>query len=257
MELIQAVILGIVQGLTEFLPISSSGHLVILPWLFKWKDLGLTFDVALHMGTLLALVLYFWKDWIEIIKNWKKPFLWLILLGCAPAAVAGYKFEKYFETVFRSPLLVGIFIICMGALLLVSERYSKKQKDMDSINLGDVLFIGFAQALALMPGVSRSGITMTAGLFAGLKRESAARFSFLLAMPITFGAGLLKLKHILKSGIPGSESTAFIIGIIFAAISGYFAIKYLLKFLHNHTFYLFVWYRLVFGAIILLVYFLK
>ncbi len=257
MELIQTVILGIVQGLTEFLPISSSGHLVILPWLFKWKDLGQTFDVALHMGTLLALVFYFWKDWIEIIKNWRKPFLWLILIGCIPAALVGYKFENYFETVFRSPFIVGIFIICMAILLLVSERYSKKQKEMDSINLGDVIFIGLAQALALMPGVSRSGITMTAGLFSGLKREAAARFSFILAMPITLGAGLLKLKHLITSGLPGKELSLFVIGIIFAVISGYFAIKYLLKFLQSHTFYLFVLYRLVFGAIIMLVYFLR
>jgi len=255
MELIHAAVLGIIQGLTEFLPVSSSGHLIAVPWFFKWNDLGATFDVALHLGTLLALVLYFWKEWLEIISKWKEPLLWLIAIGCVPAAAFGYKFEKYFETIFRSPLLVAVFMICMGLLMWVSEKYARKNKDLDSVNLGDTLFIGFAQVLALMPGVSRSGITMTAGLFSGLKRETAAKFSFLLAMPITFGAGLLKLKHVMKTGIPADEYTAFVTGIIFAAVAGFFAIKFLLKYLRNNSLYIFVWYRLIFGAAILLVYF--
>jgi undecaprenyl-diphosphatase len=257
MEIIQAAVLGIIQGLTEFLPVSSSGHLILTPWLFKWNDLGATFDVALHLGTLLALVCYFWKDWLEIIKRWDEPLLWLIAIGCVPAAIFGFLFEKYFETVFRSPLLVAIFMIGMGLLMWVAEKMGKRNKDLESINLGDTLFIGFAQVLALMPGVSRSGITMTAGLFSGVKRESAARFSFLLAMPITFGAGLLKLKHVVKEGIPANEHAAFIIGIFFAAISGFFAIKFLLKFLQNNSLYIFVWYRILFGAAIILVYFYR
>ncbi len=257
MEIFQSIVLGIVQGLTEFIPVSSSGHLILVPWVLKWKDPGLTFDVALHMGTLLALILYFWKDWLDIFKRWKEPLLWLIAVGCIPAAIFGYKFDKYFETVFRSPLLIASFLIGMGLLMLVAEKISKKERSIESINIKDAVEIGFAQVLALMPGVSRSGITMTAGLFTGLNRETAARFSFLLATPIILGAGLLKLRHVVKHGIPGSEFYPFIIGTFFAAVSGYFAIKYLLKYLRNHSFYIFVWYRLILGAIVILLYFFK
>ena len=257
MEILHAIILGIVQGLTEFLPISSSGHLVLIPWLFKWEDLGLTFDVALHVGTLFALILYFWKDWLNMFRKWKEPLLWLIAVGCVPAAVFGYKFDKYFETVFRSPVLIASFLIGMGVLLLLAELFGKKVRDLKAVNLKDSLGIGFAQVLALMPGVSRSGITMTAGLFAGLTRETAARFSFLLATPIVFGAGVLKLKHVAKYGIPSPEFLPFVLGTAFAALSGYLAIKYLLKFLQKHTLYVFVWYRLAFGSLILLVYLLR
>ncbi|MCB4791601.1 MAG: undecaprenyl-diphosphatase UppP [Elusimicrobia bacterium] len=257
MEVIQAVVLGLVQGFTEFLPVSSSGHLIVIPWIFKWNDLGATFDVALHLGTLISLVFYFWRDWIEIIRRWKEPFLWLIAVGCVPAAVFGYKFEKTFETVFRSPLLVAVFMISMGLLMWLAELRGKKNKDMESLNLGDTLFIGFAQVLALMPGVSRSGITITAGIFSGFKRESAARFSFLLAMPITFGAGLLKLKHVMEFGIPKDEYRVFLSGILFATISGFLAIKYLLKFLQKHSLYVFIWYRMIVGLAVLLIYFLS
>jgi len=254
MEMMQAVILGVVQGLAEFLPVSSSGHLVLVPWLFKWNDLGPTFDVALHIGTLGALVMYFWRDWLDIIKRWREPFLWYIAAGCVPGALVGYKFEKYFDTVFRSPLIISVFMIFVGLLLLAAEVYGKKVRELKSIGLKDSIVIGFAQALALMPGVSRSGITITAGLFSGFSRESAARFSFLLAMPITFGAALLKFKHVMKEGIPQDERMTFLLGIAAAAITGYFVIKYFLKFLQGHTFYVFVWYRILFGSAAIAVY---
>jgi undecaprenyl-diphosphatase len=257
MEIFHAAVLGVVQGLAEFLPISSSAHLVLVPWAFKWEDLGPTFDVALHLGTLFAIIIYFWKDWLEILAKWKEGFVWLLVAGCIPAAIFGYKFEKYFETTFRSPLLIGIFMIAMGILLWAAEAFGKKYREMGTVNLGDSLFIGFAQVLALMPGVSRSGITMTAGLFKGLKRETAARFSFLLATPIIAGAGLLKLKEIVKFGIPHSEINSFLIGILFAAVFGYFAIKYLLKYLQNHSMYIFVWYRVIAGIAILMLYFAR
>jgi undecaprenyl-diphosphatase len=257
MEIMQAIVLGVVQGLTEFLPVSSSGHLVIVPWLFKWNDLGPTFDVALHVGTLFALVMYFWRDWLDILKRWREPFLWYIAIGCVPGALVGYKFEKYFDTVFRSPVLISLFMIFIGLLLLAAELYGKKMREMESVNLKDSIFIGCAQALALMPGVSRSGITITAGLFSGLKRETAARFSFLLAMPITFGAALLKFKHVAKEGIPHNEYTTFALGIIAAAITGFFVIKYLLRYLQNHSFYVFVWYRVLFGSAVIAIYYLR
>jgi undecaprenyl-diphosphatase len=257
MELIQAAVLGVVQGLTEFLPISSSGHLVVVPWFFKWQDPGLTFDVALHLGTLAAMVLYFWKDWLDILKNWKKPLLWLIVLACIPAALFGLKYDKYFETVFRSPIIIAGTMIFMGLLMGAAEVMSSKVRELSTIKLKDSIIIGFAQVLALVPGVSRSGITITAGLFDGLTRQAAARFSFLLAMPVVAGAGMLKLHKIFKYGIPQNESTAFITGIVLSAITGFLAIKYLLRYLENHTIYVFVWYRLVLGVLIAAVYFLK
>lgn len=253
MNIIQAAVLGIVQGLTEFLPISSSGHLVIIPWLFGWNDLGLTFDVALHMGTLAALVIYFWKDWLAMLKNWRDPYLWLILAACIPGAFFGYKYESFFDTHVRDPRLIGCFMVAMGLVMGAAEMFGKKVRGEDTINLRDSIIIGFAQVFALMPGVSRSGVTMTAGLFSGLKRESAARFSFLLAMPITAGAGLVKLKDVVKYGLPSSEIFAFLLGILCAAAAGYYAIKYLLKYLQNHSLYIFMWYRIAFGAAILLV----
>jgi undecaprenyl-diphosphatase len=256
MELFHAAILGIVQGLTEFLPVSSSGHLVILPWLFGWQDPGLAFDVALHLGTLLALVIYFWKDWLDLITNWRQPLLWLVLIGCVPAAIFGYKFDKYFETVFRSPALVAIFMIIMGFFLFLAEKTGKKIRELGTINLGDSLFIGFAQVLALMPGVSRSGITITAGIFKGLTRETAARFSFLLATPIVAGAALLKLRHVF-SGMPHEEYGPFALGVLCSAIVGFLAIKYLLQYLQRHTLYVFVWYRFIFGTIVLLIYYFR
>jgi undecaprenyl-diphosphatase len=188
-----------------------------------------------------------------MLKNWRDPYLWLIMVACVPGAFFGYKFENLFETLFRGPIFVGCFMIVMGLAMGAAEMFGKKIRGEETINLRDSIIIGFSQALALMPGVSRSGATMTAGLFSGLKRESAARFSFLLAMPITAGAGLVKLKDVVKYGIPSSEILPFIIGILCAAVAGYYAIKYLLKYLQNHSLYIFMWYRIAFGAAILLV----
>jgi undecaprenyl-diphosphatase len=255
MDLLQSIVLGVVQGLTEFLPISSSGHLAVLPWMFGWRDPGLTFDVALHAGTLVALLLYFWKDWLGILARWRQPLLWLLIVGCIPAGIVGYKFDEYFETVFRSPALIAVLMIAMGFLLLAAERLGKKIRAMETVGLRDTLIIGCAQALALMPGVSRSGITITAGLFTGLTREAAARFSFLLSTPIVAGAALLKLKHVATGGIPSGEYASFVIGTVTAAVVGFLAIKYLLQFLQKHTLYVFVWYRFVFGIMILLVWY--
>lgn len=250
MEIVQAAFLGAVQGITEFLPISSSGHLFVLPWLFGWQDSGLVFDVALHMGTLLSIIIYFWKDWMDILRDPRKPLLWLIILGCIPAVVAGYLFEDYFETVFRSPAFVGGAMIAMGLLLWAAEAYGKKTRDIAQVGLKDALVIGFMQALALIPGVSRSGITMTAGLMTGLQRQAAARFSFLLAAPITLGAGIYKLRHIFFSGLSADDASRFAAGMVLSAVAGFLAIKYLLRYLQAHTFYVFVWYRLVFGLLI-------
>ncbi len=257
MDVVQAIILGIVQGVTEFLPVSSSGHLAIVPWLFGWKDMGLTFDSALHLGTLFAILAYFWKDWVNLIKKWREPLLWLILIGCVPAGIAGVLFEQKFETIFRSPLIIALFMIVMGLVLLVAEVVGRRKREVKDLNIWDSLFIGFSQILALMPGVSRSGITMTAGLFAGFSRESAAKFSFLLATPIIGAAGLFKLRHALVHGLPQNETVAFFAGILASAIVGFVAIKFLLQYLKEHTFYLFVWYRLIAGLAIIIIWLLR
>lgn len=257
MGIFEAVFLGAVQGLTEFLPISSSGHLFALPWMFGWKDSGLIFDVSLHMGTLLSIVLYFWRDWLDILKNYKKPLLWLIILGCIPAVVIGYMFEDYFDTVFRAPALVGAAMITMGLLLWAAEAVGRRTRDVSQIGVKDAVFIGVMQALALVPGVSRSGITMTAGLMSGLKRQAAARFSFLLAVPITFGAGMYKLRLIFGGGLEQSDIPRFVAGVVVSSAVGFLAIRFLLRYLQEHTFYIFVWYRLVFGALIFAAIFLR
>ncbi len=251
MEIVQSIVLGIVQGLTEFLPISSSAHLAVIPWLFHWRDLGLSFDMALHLGTLLAIVIYFWRDWLDILRRWREPMLWLILLACLPAAYFGFRYEEYFETVFRDPRIIALFMIAFAGVIWLAEAVSKKQRQLTSLNLLDSIVIGFAQVLALMPGVSRSGITMMAGLFMGLDRRSAARFSFLLSAPIIAGAAVFKLRHILVHGLPGTEAAAFLLGTLTSAVVGALTIKYLMQYLQKHSFNIFVWYRLIAGALIL------
>lgn len=252
---LHAIILGVVQGIAEFLPISSSAHLVFVPWILGWQPHSLTFDVALHIGTLFALLAYFWREWWGIIRS---RMLWLLIVGSIPGALAGVLFEKYFEEVFRSPLIIAIFMIALGLLLWAAEVYGKRKREIDSVGWVDAGVIGVAQAFALMPGVSRSGITMTAGLFSGLTREAAAKFSFLLSAPIIAGAGLYSAYGLLKHG--GHHSghvTPFLLGMLVSAVVGFLAIKYLLQYLQKHTFYVFVWYRLVVGVGLILLYFMR
>lgn len=245
MTIIQSIILGIVQGIAEFLPISSSAHLVFIPWLFNWPPHTLTFDVALHIGTLFALLAFFWREWWGIIKS---RLVWLLILGSLPGALAGFWGEKFFEETFRGPVTIAVFMIGLALLLWLAEIYSRKKRDLSSVNWFDALAIGLSQALALMPGVSRAGITMTTGLFMGLTRESAAKFSFLLSAPIIAGAGIYKGYGLVKHGLPADERLPFLVGLLTAALVGYFAIKYLLQYLQKHDFYVFIWYRLIVGA---------
>ena len=254
MSIFQSIILGIIQGIAEFLPISSSAHLVFVPWILNWPQHSLTFDVALHIGTLLALLVFFFNEWWGIIKS---RMLWLLILGSIPGAVAGFLGEKYFEEVFRGPLTIAVFMIGLALLLWLAEVYSSKKRSLESIRWPDALIIGISQALALMPGVSRAGITMTAGLFTGLTRESAAKFSFLLSAPIILGAGLYKGYGLLKHGLPADERAAFVIGLLTSAIVGYFAIKYLLQYLQKNSFYVFIWYRIIVGVGLIALFILK
>ncbi|ACV63867.1 undecaprenol kinase [Desulfofarcimen acetoxidans DSM 771] len=250
----QALIMGIVQGLGEFLPISSSAHLYLLPWLFNWKDPGLTFDIALHMGTLIAVVAFFWQDWLVLAwngltlqKNYEGRLFWYLLLATIPGAAFGFFFEEQAETVFRDPLLVGIMLIVMGIILYVVDAYSARWKEIDQLNLPDALLIGISQAFAIIPGVSRSGITMTAARFRGMTGEAAARFSFLLSTPIILGAGLVKLKDMSSSDV----NLAFVVGIISSAVIGILSIKFLLQYLASRSFAVFAWYRFIVGACVI------
>ncbi len=265
----QAILLGAVQGLTEFLPISSSAHLVLVPWLFRFKDPGLTFDAALHLGTLLGIVAFLWRDWLKLLgsffqslKHWNlardhnQALVWMILLGTIPGGLAGVLFEDIIEQKLRAPWLIAVLLIVMGIILWIVDRASRKTKGIEQITWFEAIGIGLAQVLALAPGVSRSGITITAGLMARFKREDAARFSFLLATPIILGAGVFKVRHLIHGFLPG-ESLLFILGFLSAALVGYFAVWFLLLFLQKHNMSLFVWYRLLVGAFILAVFFLR
>ncbi len=261
MTLFQAVVYGIIQGVAEFLPISSSAHLIAVPWLFGWQDPGIAFDVALHLGTLVAVILFFWRDWVNLtISGLTKPktsngkLFWFLVLATIPGAVIGKLFEEQAETVFRNPVLIGIMLIIMGTILYFADKLGRKRDKIENIGLKRSFFIGLSQALAIIPGVSRSGITMATGLFLGLERENVARFSFLLSTPIILGAGLVNLKDIIHTTI---DTVPFITGIIVSAIAGLLSIKFLLDYLKNKGFGIFVWYRAILGITLIVVSFIR
>lgn len=263
MSILEAIILGLVQGLTEFIPVSSSGHLVIAHKLLgidQTAQAGFLFDMALNIGTVLALLIYFRKDILLLIKaifnkNAKEfKLAWFLVLATVPAAIGGFLLKDMAETSFRSLRLVACALIVAGFIMLVSEWYSqrlKKKTNLEKVGIKQALAIGCAQALALIPGVSRSGATITAGLFAGMDRVAATRFSFLLGIPIMFGAILSTVFEGSAFDTITSERTIFIVGIVSAFVSGIFAIQFLLKFLSKHALSIFGYYRIVLGLLIL------
>jgi len=260
MPLLHAAILGVIQGLTEVFPISSSAHLVIIPWLLGWRYQGVTFDVALHIGTALAFLAYFSGDWVKLIGAFFKKnksagdnLFGYIIVGTIPAGVAGLLLEKKADQVFRSPKLILSAMAVFAVVLWLADRFGKKAKSIDQINLSAAIKIGCAQILALVPGVSRSGITITAGLAEGFSREASARFTFLLATPIVFAAGVLKL-HKLHAG---DFNTAFWAGVAASAISGFFAIKFFLIFVKRFSLNIFVIYRIAAAVFLLFVIFMR
>lgn len=265
MNNLHALILGTLQGLTEVLPISSSAHLIIIPKLLGWTESGLTFDVALHLGSLIALSLYFWRDIFDMTYNFigsisgkglhsaGSRLPWYIIIGTIPAAIVGKAFEAPIENIFRqSPVLICSVLMAFGLLLAFADTTGAKRWKLDRITLKSALVIGLAQCLALIPGVSRSGITITAALLLGYNRETSARFSFLLSLPIVFGAALLKVGGLLKTGIPPGETTPLLIGIASSALFGYLSVVFLLKLVQRYSLYPFVWYRLAAGLVFLL-----
>jgi undecaprenyl-diphosphatase len=267
----QAIVLGIVQGLGEFLPISSSAHLVVTPWLLGWPDPGLAFDVALHVGTLAAVLYAFAGDWARIIMAAfqglfrGRPFegegrmLWLLALASLPGGIAGLALEDYADTTFRSPLLIAATMAGVGTILLLADRRAARLADgaetHDALHVTtrDALLIGCAQALAIVPGVSRSGSTISMALFLGYRREEAARFSFLLATPITLGAALHKVPHLLGA----SNGHIVLLGIVVSAVVGLLAIRVLLAYVRTRDYRPFVYYRWAFAAMLVVVYLVR
>src|SRR5579859_5014069 len=265
MPLLQVIVLALIQGITEFLPVSSTAHLALAPWLLGWTDPGLTFDIALHVGTLLAVLAYFFRAWLQIIAHGfgvrfgddemlrQNPrLLWLLVIGTIPAGVIGFLFEKQAESTLRSPFVIGAMMILIGVVMWASERAGTRQKNLGAVTFVDSLVIGTSQALAVVPGVSRSGITITAGLFRNLDRVAAARFSFLLATPIIAGAALKKLYDVLKHGrIPVDMHTPFALGIVVSGLTGLAVIAFFLRFLQRRSLNFFIYYRIVFGIIVI------
>ena len=260
MNIIQAIILGLAQGLTEFIPVSSSGHLLLLHHLFGLSDHGLGFDVALHIGTLTALIVFFWRDIIELIRHGlfggaKQRLAWVLVAATLPAVIAGVLLQDAAESTFRTPLLVCFTLSGMALVMIGAEKYAakhKKQTSVEKVTFKQGIAIGSAQALALVPGVSRSGSTITSGLFLGLDRVAATRFSFLLSIPITLGAILKVVADSSTIDQIKAQPDLFAIGIVTAFLSGLFAIGFLLKFVAKHSLNTFAYYRLSLAALVLL-----
>ena len=277
MTYIQAIVLGIVQGLTEFIPISSSAHLIIVPWLFHWSSPSLAFDISLHLGTLISLLWFFITDWIHLLKagissiferkirnDPYRKLAWQIVLGCIPGAIVGVLFESQIEELFHKPdvpvtmqamLAMAGIIILLGVLLFIAERVAKHRKNLYELSMKNAMLIGLAQALSIFPGVSRSGSTITAGLAAGLRREDAARFSFLLGAPLVAGAGIIGaidvFTQLSAEGLAPSELLFYLIGFITSAIVGYLCIKLMLRFLQKNSTDIFVYYRFALAVMII------
>lgn len=283
MNVIHAIVLGLVQGLTEFIPVSSSAHLIIIPWLFYWDDPGLAYDVALHMGTLFALLWYFRKDWVRLVRagiasirerkisvDNDRRLAWFLVIATIPGAITGLLAEDKIEELFHQPgaahtngamIALAVVIALLGAVLFIVERVARHRRGLEQITLNDTIIIGFSQGLAIFPGVSRSGSTITAGLALGLQRETAARFSFLLSTPIILSAGLKSALDLTgqssTNAATQSDWLLYVVGFVTAALSGYLCIRFLLRFLQQHSTDVFVYYRWALAVVIIIVVFLR
>jgi undecaprenyl-diphosphatase len=260
---LEAIVLGIAQGLTEFLPISSTGHLRIVPAFAGWEDPGAFFTAVVQLGTMLAVVIYFWRDLLRIVRTWslslRRPELrgeldarmgWYVIVATIPIVIFGYAFRDQIETGARNLYLIGVVLIVAGLVLLAADVTSKRSRGVEDVGMRDAIWVGLAQALALVPGTSRSGATITAGLFLGLKREAAARFSFLLSVPAIVLSGLYGLLEIF-TGDSDADIGALVIATVFAFIFGYAAIAFLLRYLATHSMLIFVIYRVALGALVI------
>jgi undecaprenyl-diphosphatase len=266
LEFLQAILLGVVQGLTEFLPVSSSGHLLLGQYFLGLDQdrFGLPFDVALHLGTLVAVVTYFWRDLLRMagafvrslspggrdLADPDQRLAYLILASTIPAALIGFFLEGFFEEAVRSPWVVVFNLVLVGVLFIVSEAVGSRTRRADKLRFVEAVGIGLAQAAALVPGVSRSGATITLGLFLGLRREEAARFSFLMSVPIIVGAGSLQLAEVAAEGMERSQVAMFVAGFVSSAVVGYLAIRFFLRFVVHHSLRAFAYYRFGLAAVV-------
>jgi undecaprenyl-diphosphatase len=276
MPLFQAIVLALVQAFTEFLPVSSTAHLVLFPWLLHWQDPGEAFDVALHAGTLLAVILYFFKDWLRLLVcglGGKYPasapveevaqhqrMFWYMVVGTIPGGILGKLFDKQIEEHLRTPMIIGISLILIALVMWWADSKANLTRKLEQSRLGDAITIGTAQALALWPGVSRSGITISAGLFRNFTREAATRFSFLLSAPLIAGAVVSKLPALIKLHKAGAMElpiSTLVISVLVSGVAGYFVIAFFLRYLQTRTLKVFVVYRIVFGIIVLVLAFLQ
>lgn len=264
MDLIQSIILGAIQGITEFFPISSTAHLVLLPWFFSWQDQGLPFNVALHVGSLIAIIVYFWRDWMLIVSEFLRSVAersfegrpsgkigLFILIATVPGAVFGFLFEEQAAGLLRHPLSIAFSLSFFGILLYLADRFSGRRKSIMDMSTADCIVIGLAQALAIIPGVSRSGITITGAMFRNFRRDEAAKFSFLMAAPLIAGAGIFEARHLEYSAV---MSVPFVAGFLASALFAFLAIKYLLKFVRKESYTVFVVYRLILAMLIVFMY---
>ena len=267
MSILQAIVLGLVQGATEFAPVSSSGHLILVPWIFGWgaigdADLQKTFDVALHVGTLIGALIYFRHDVARYAGAWFRSIAarkmstpdariaWALFVGTIPGAIAGALFENVIQEKLGAPLLIALMLVAFALLLVIVDRRARSDRAFDTIGPREGLLLGTAQALALQPGVSRSGVTITAARAMGLDRESAARFSFLLSLPIIAGAGAYKAVDLAQTGLQG-HAAEFVAGMVASAISGFVVIWGVLRYLKRHDFMIFLWYRVAVAVVVL------
>lgn len=269
MTIIQGIILGIVQGLTELLPISSSAHLALIPWIFNWS-IPESFDVALHFGTLLAIGIFFFKDWLrliaggynQVVKKEKSPegrMFWYIVIATIPGGIIGFILDHFMEDYLSKPIIIAIALIVMGIILYLVDKNCGSKTEYKDMTFKQTFLIGISQCLAFIPGVSRSGITMTAGRALGVKRESAAKYTFMLSAPIVLAATIFKLKDFIEYfKIADTVGIiAFIMGVIFSFVVGLFVIKFLLEYLRKGSFKIFAIYRIIIGIIVIAIYLVR
>jgi undecaprenyl-diphosphatase len=270
MSLLQALILGIVQGATEYIPVSSSAHLVLVPWLLGWPDPSFAFEVLIQWGTLVGVFIFFWRDIWAIAKAvvqglvrrqplycFEAKLGWLIVVATIPAVVIGFVFKDLFEAAFAAPVFVGGLLIFTAALLVIAERFGSRKKELERLNWLDALIIGFWQAAAILPGISRSGATISGAVLRGFDRTSAARFSFLMSIPALLGAGAVALSDLLGTGAVADELPAIVVGFVAAGIAGYIVIRWLLNYLQNHSLYIFAVYCVAVSLLTIIVAFVR
>ncbi len=265
MTILQAVFLGLLQSATEFIPVSSSGHLLLVPWLLGWDPPGLAFTVVVHLGTVFGVMLYFWRDWLLMLKGslrWVRSrqadghtrLLGLILLGIIPAAVIGGLFQDFFEEVFERPIVAIAMLAVTASVLFLGERFGRQRREMGDMNWRDSLIVGFAQTLSILPGLSRSGVTIAAAQVRDVKRDGAARFSFLLSTPLILGVGLLQVLEIVRGGLDGAELGVMVAGLLASFAGAYLVVRWLLNYLRTRSTRLFALYCAAASVALLIVF---